>query len=134
MYKIAFYKCKGRFLDLLIRWWTKSKYSHCEIVIDNYWYSSSPRDGGVRVKVIEVDNTNWDFVDVAIDINKLNMVYLSNMNKGYDWIGILFSHILPFNINSKNRMYCSEFCAEVLGINSNITPQELYNIVNKSNT
>lgn len=31
----------------LICWWTRSKYSHVEIVIDGWCYSSSIRRGGV---------------------------------------------------------------------------------------
>ena len=48
--KIAFYKAKGNIIDKSIRLWTRSKYSHCEIVIGENWYSSSPRDKGVRAK------------------------------------------------------------------------------------
>ena len=45
--KLAFYKAKGNWIDFLVRVFTNSPYSHCELVINKDWYSSSPRDGGV---------------------------------------------------------------------------------------
>ena len=56
--KLAFYKAKGDWVDLLIRVFTNSKYSHVEIVHIKDWYSSSPRDGGVRVKQIQDDGND----------------------------------------------------------------------------
>lgn len=50
--QIAFYKAKGNWIDLATRIWTNSHYSHCEIVSNKDWYSSSPRDGGARIKQI----------------------------------------------------------------------------------
>ena len=44
--RLAFYKGKGDWVDKLVRWWTKSQYSHVEVVVGNTWISSSPRDGG----------------------------------------------------------------------------------------
>lgn len=49
--QLAFYKAKGDWVDKVIRWWTSSKYSHCEVVIGDEWFSSSPRDGGVNAKI-----------------------------------------------------------------------------------
>lgn len=39
--KLAFYKAKGNWVDLLIRVFTQSEYSHVEIVHNKDWYSSS---------------------------------------------------------------------------------------------
>jgi hypothetical protein len=38
--KLAFYKAKGNWIDLLIRVFTNSPYSHVEIVLNKDWYSS----------------------------------------------------------------------------------------------
>lgn len=73
--KLAFYKGKGNWVDLLIRVFTHSKYSHVEIVHNKDWYSSSPRDGGVRVKQIVDDGNGWDFVEVDIDKERLYQKY-----------------------------------------------------------
>ena len=124
--KIAFYKGKGGIFDKIIRWYTKSIYSHCEIILGTLSFSSSCRDNGVRVKYIEYNDINWDYNTVDIDINKLFLVFNQHNGKGYDYTGILFSHIIPVGIDNKSKVYCSEFCAEVLGIETCVTPQELY--------
>jgi hypothetical protein len=46
------YKAKGDFFNGLIRWWTGSQYSHCELIVRGVCYSSTIRDGGVRAKVM----------------------------------------------------------------------------------
>ena len=33
--KIAFYKGQGNWLNKIIRWWTKSPYSHAELILPN---------------------------------------------------------------------------------------------------
>ena len=74
--KLAFYKGKGNWVDLIIRVFTNSPYSHVEIVLNKDWYSSSPRDGGVRVKQIVDDVLGLDSPskfspqDIFILINK----------------------------------------------------------------
>ena len=50
--QLALYKAPGEWTNALIRWWTRSQYSHCELVIDGTCYSSSERDRGVRSKVM----------------------------------------------------------------------------------
>lgn len=67
--KIAFYIADGEWTDQLIRCWTNSFTSHVEIVFDDgWWFSSSPRDGGVRMKEIQIDPTvepkHWLFFEV----------------------------------------------------------------------
>lgn len=113
--KLAFYKAKGNWVDLLIRVFTNSKYSHVEIVHNKDWYSSSPRDGGVRVKQIVDDGNSWDLVEVDIDKERLYQKYREYRGRGYDFKGILLSNILPIGWHSKNKATCSEFVADVLG-------------------
>ena len=48
----------------------------------------------------------------------------------YDFIGILFSQVLPIGLHSKSRWYCSEWAATLKYDNTNISPQELYELVN----
>ena len=113
--KLAFYKAKGDWVDLLIRVFTNSKYSHVEIVHNKDWYSSSPRDGGVRVKQIQDDGNSWDFIEVDIDKERLYQKYREYKGRGYDFKAILLSNILPIGWHSKSKMTCSEFVADVLG-------------------
>lgn len=128
--QLAFYKAKGTLFDKLVRWRTKSIYSHVEIAIESDWYSSSARDGGVRIKEMTSPNPdNWDYVDIDIDLDILEAVFREHQLKGYDWLGILFTELIPLNIHQKSKTYCSEFCAEVLQLGkTNISPQDLYEI------
>jgi hypothetical protein len=114
--QLALYKAKGTLVDLAVRIWTNSPYSHCEIVVNKDWYSSSPRDGGVRVKQIIDDGNSWDFIEVDIDLERLYEVYRKHRGKGYDYKGIFFSNILGLKWHNKDKMTCSEFCADVLGL------------------
>lgn len=127
--KLAFYKAKGNWVDLLIRVFTNSKYSHVEIVCNKDWYSSSPRDGGVRVKQIQNDGNSWDFIEVNIDKERLYQKHREYKGKGYDFKGILLSNILPIGLHSKDKVTCFEFVAEVLGYAepSKYSPKDLWN-------
>ena len=125
--KLAFYKAKGNWIDLLIRVFTHSPYSHVEIVINKDWYSSSPRDGGVRIKQIVDDGNSWDFIEVDIDKERLYQKYREYKGRGYDFKAILLSNILPIGWHSKSKMTCSEFVADVLwyGNPSKFNPQDI---------
>ena len=127
--KLAFYKAKGDWIDLLIRVFTNSKYSHVEIVINKDWYSSSPRDGGVRIKQIVEDGNSWDFIEVEIDKDRLYQKYREYKGRGYDFKGILLSNILQIGWHSKNKATCSEFVADVLGYlePEKYSPQDVLN-------
>lgn len=126
--KIAFYKAKGDWVDLLVRVWTISPWEYGEIVLGKNWYSSSPRDGGVRAKQI-IDNCNsWDFIEVDIDEERLYQKYREYRGNGYDFKGIFLSNILLLGWHSKDKMTCSEFVADVLEYSepSKYSPGSLY--------
>ena len=121
--RIAFYKGKGNWKNKIIRWWTQSPYSHAELVMpDNYtWISISPLLTSVvssRIKT-DFDLENWDFVELQInDEQHKTLLEFFEDTKGcsYDWIGMIFSQLLPFNIKRKNKWYCSEWIAYALRI------------------
>ena len=113
--RLAFYKGKGTLVDKSIRLWTNSPYSHVELVIGEMWYSSSPRVGGVRKKVVVPKEGNWDYVDVDVDQEILDELFVATQGTGYDWKGIVFNEILPFSVHSDTKWYCSEWCAQALG-------------------
>ena len=127
--KLAFYKAEGNWVDLLIRVFTNSKYSHVEIVHNKDWYSSSPRDGGVRVKQIKDDGNSWDFIEVDINKERLYQKCREYRGRGYDFKGILLSNILPIGWHSKDKVTCSEFVADILGYEepSKYSPQDIFN-------
>lgn len=129
--QLAFYKAKGDWVDKVIRWWTSSKYSHCEVVIGDEWFSSSPRDGGVRSMRMEDYNAeHWDIIGYP-GVSASDVFDLFRKTKGskYDFIGILFSQVLPIGLHSSTKWYCSEWAAELKYNNTNISPQELYELV-----
>lgn len=117
-----------RFSDWLTRKLTKGKYSHCEIAVkhtlwltghhydhEEYFvcYSSSIRDGGVRKKVIDVENEKWDLVLLTgVDESQIEFYFQLTKGKRYDWwgaIGVVFG----IKENS-NKFFCSEWCANAI--------------------
>ena len=142
-YYVVFYKGKqpwtepkNKLVDFLIRKFTKSKYSHCEIAIqtkdsDGYLcFSSSFRDGGVRAKVIKLKEHHWDFIKVDVDEDKLYEFFDNTVGMKYDLLGCL--GILSNKIkHKKNEYFCSEWCAEVLGYENpeKMTPGGLYDVL-----
>ncbi|WP_244322649.1 MULTISPECIES: hypothetical protein [Pseudomonas] len=118
MIQLALYKAPGDLYDRLIRIWTRSPYSHCELILeDGRFASSSPRDGGVRAKLIEPDPAVWDFLPLPwVREEMVEELLQAEHGSGYDWIGILGSQILPVGIQSQSRWFCSEFCAQAIGL------------------
>lgn len=114
---LALYKGEGTLFNRLIRLWTRSIYSHCELVMpDGRWLSASGMDGGVRAKRIELDLAHWDLIPVPwADATRIQQLFSANEGRGYDWLGLIGSQILPITIENKRRMFCSEFCAAGLG-------------------
>jgi len=136
--KVAFYKGKGSWYSKLIRWWTKGRYSHTEIIIDGYQYSSV--EGiGVRKKKHHYDEREWDYVDIYnIDSRIIKEFYKLTFSSKYDKIGIL-GFLVPFKDRS-DEWFCSEWCSNALKISgykamwdkepNKINPNRLYRIVN----
>ena len=126
------YKGKGSVWDSSIRLWTNSIYSHCELVIDNVCYSSSIQDGGVRPKSINIYNGNWDIIQLTKfnELKALNYYQKTKSNK-YSYSDLVFNQILNTRFNNPNGQFCSEWCAEALGIpNAGIySPDKLVDLI-----
>lgn len=114
---LALYKGRGQLFNALIRAWTGSTYSHCELVMpDGRWLSASAMDGGVRAKRIAQNPDHWELIPVPWANAKLiERVFDQHKGKGYDWAGIFLSQLLGSGLHSHRRMFCSEFCAVALG-------------------
>lgn len=126
---LAFYIAEhGNLVDKAIAWWTKSKYSHVELVFDGYWYSTSPRDLKVRKKMMAPKQGHWEIVNVEIDQDYLQQFFFITQGRKYDWLGIFLSQFMPLNIHDDRRYFCSEWVATVLQIpNANrYSPEDLY--------
>ena len=145
--KIAFYIGRGKILDRLIRKWTKSRFSHVELIINGISYSSSSRDGGVRKKIINYEAENWRIFDLknVFDINIALKFLNENLGQKYDLEGIVLSQVFNLDKHSKNKYFCSELIIEalkksiadekfVLLENYNyFSPERLYNYLYKYN-
>lgn len=127
--QLWFYKAEGNFYDKLIRLVNRTKYSHVELCIDGYCYSSSPRDGGVRRKHITFSQ-HWDLIELEVtEDHKQEMLNLFERehSKAYDWLGAIKTTIRFFP-NHKDKFFCSEIIAQALGLPKpgKWTPEDLY--------
>jgi hypothetical protein len=121
--KVAFYKANGDYINKIVRWWTKSKYSHAELILPDglTWIGISPFKGSVlRAKEKKYYSTlEWDFLELEVTEQQLHVInefYESTKGCSYDWFGMLLSQCLPFHIKQKEKWYCSEWIAYALRI------------------
>tara|TARA_R110000824_G_scaffold67912_4_gene175890 strand:+ start:846 stop:1352 length:507 start_codon:yes stop_codon:yes gene_type:complete len=121
--QIAFYKGQGDFLNAIVRWWTKSVYSHAELVLpDNITYLGiNPflKSKVASRKRLLRDHTEWDMVRLDITADQLKIImefFEDTQGQRYDWLGMLLSQFLPCKIKHRKRWYCSEWIAYALRI------------------
>ncbi|WP_239700770.1 hypothetical protein [Massilia sp. 9096] len=101
----------------LVRWWTRSPYSHVELVFaDGQAASSSSMDGGVRFKAIDFDPALWDFVPLPAELAPAARAWFNaHGGQGYDYLGnvhFVFSCVG----DEKMAWFCSEAVGAALGI------------------
>ena len=148
--KVAFYHGKGNFINKLVRWWTKSDFSHAELILPDgiTWVGISPFKTSKISAVISpiYDESDWKFVSIKVNEKQLYLInQFFEMTKGcrYDWWGMILSHLFPLNIKRKGKWYCSEWIAYALRISNvvkwdvikvydrnDISPAKLYKILN----
>lgn len=121
--ELWFYRGPGRLVDKIIRWWTDSPYSHCEIVIGNLAYGASGWDNEFRVTdATKFNPDNW--VKVLVESFRGTEWLNAQLGKKYDYLGIF--GFLFFKVEDPKRWYCSEVAAAFLNIKLRpITPQDL---------
>lgn len=115
--KLALYKGKGLIGNALVRWWKRSPYSHCELVIGGICYSSSVMDGGVRSKWIDLADGKWDVIDLpwADEDGALDYFERTNGEK-YSWSSLIWSQFFGRETDEPKASFCSEWCAAALGL------------------
>jgi len=106
------------FMGKVIAWWTKSKYYHTEFIINNRWVSSMPKQG-IVIRELKPLKDKYDYKTFTFQLEYEHYTrfikWIENQEgKKYDFVGIVFSQILPFNIDSNNRWFCSELCTKAL--------------------
>jgi len=100
----------------VIAWWTRSAYSHCELVIDGWCYSSSIRDGGVRRKQIDLTQPHWTVINIDADEAKVLALFERTKGEPYGWLDLLTQQVLRTPFNDRRRWFCSEWVAAALGL------------------
>jgi hypothetical protein len=135
--KVAFYKDRTHFLDAAISWWTKGSYSHLELVFDQdgktICASSSPRDGGVRTKEIELDPEHWDIIELkGYDESAAAEWFVNHDGAKYDFAG-LFGFVLSPLPEDRSKYFCSEAVAYALGYKDawRFSPNSLYAVLSR---
>jgi len=120
MVALAFYKGRSRLFDRLVRWWTRSPYSHVELVLSvsedgmAECASSSFLDGGVRVRWMRLDGSRWDVVELpGFDADAARVWFAEHLGEGYDVLGLL-GFVWPVR-HRRRRWFCSEAIVEALG-------------------
>ena len=120
MFRAAFYKGVRPGLEGIysraVHWWTRSPYSHCEFIFsDGLSGSAAYIDGGVRLKNIVYKPEHWDFIDLPPEWEEdIRKEFETKVGLGYDILGN-FGFIFPSFDNTKNKYFCSEIMAELLG-------------------
>lgn len=125
--RLALYKARGTLFNALIRWWTGSQYSHCELVINGTCYSSSVRDGGVRAKVMALPSDKWDVIELPwADDDAVTDWFVAHERDRYGWLDLLTGQLLGMRRDSRG-VFCSEACAKALGMRNStrMSPQAL---------
>jgi hypothetical protein len=124
MLRAAFYKGTHAGLpgayNRLVRWWTRSPYSHVELLFlgGRESASSSYMDGGVRFKSIDFNPALWDFVDLPVTAEVAADAYLwfiDHAGDAYDLLGNLHFVVSAIG-DDKRKWFCSEACAAALGM------------------
>ncbi len=137
---IAFEKGNS-FSAKVIKYITKSKYSHCELIIDNKWISSDPKVGGAYVNDLRPLTDKYDYITVYVDgATKRKALGFANnqVGKKYDWCGVLCTHLFKIDRENNDKWFCSELVCTLLQKMENpqvkgakpadLTPQDLYEI------
>lgn len=101
----------------LVRWWTRSPYSHCELVFSTgHAASASFMDKGVQIRVIDFDPKRWDFIALPKDLEKTAFEWFeAHRNQPYDVLGNV-QFIVARVADDKRKWFCSESIAAALGL------------------
>ena len=107
----------------LIRWVTRSQYSHTEICFGNPFdgevecLSAEALHGGVRIKRMRLSPDRWDVLPLPdVKERDLRAFVVEYGSAGYDWIGAARSVIPFFGREHPTAWFCSEIAAHIIGI------------------
>ena len=119
MLRIAFYKAKDDFSHTLIRFFTKSIFSHCELVFsDNWCFGADPEEGTRFVQYSNLyDPSVWCLMDLPWiseeNEQRIRKFCEQEDDLKYDWSGVVLGRINPLH-NHRSKWFCSELCATAI--------------------
>ncbi|MBY0556561.1 MAG: hypothetical protein K2P77_05090, partial [Burkholderiaceae bacterium] len=115
-----------------VRRWTRSAYSHCELVFSDGWAASSSFiDDGVRFKQIQFDPEHWDFIELPAALEHTARAWFEeHEGDRYDLWGNVRFIVSPVH-DSRQAWFCSEAVAVALGIPDawRFDPGALYSVL-----
>jgi hypothetical protein len=101
--------------------------------MDGEGYTSTARDGGVRRKKIDFNDTEtWDLVEVPwAQAVEVKTYFADTKGTKYSVALLLLDQFFNFNLAPKGASFCSEWCATALLIPSPAiySPNSLYNLL-----
>ncbi|TFL20249.1 hypothetical protein [Jannaschia formosa] len=125
-YYVAFYRGKGTMADRIVRWATRSPFSHCELILTDRTprrgdtvrcISASGRDGGVRIKDIRLTPGKWDIYAVPWAPADAWARAEAKLGQPYELWTMVLSQLFNFRKNARDKWFCSELVAHALGLN-----------------
>jgi hypothetical protein len=134
---LALYKGKGNWVNSIIRWRSQSIYSHCELIVDGWMYSSTVRDGGVRCKIGYLPEEEWDIIPIHFNNGESILSHYSETkNNPYGWRDLAQSQIFGRSTADDKGDFCSEWCAAAIGLPNaaTYTPERLGEVVRWANS
>ena len=129
--QLAMYKGKGKIGNKPVRLWTRSQYSHCELVIGDMWYSSSLMDKGVRRKQVILNPEHWLLVPLPDNLEAGALAYFERTkDESYSWLDLVRSQMLNLAADEPGAAFCSDWCAAALGLpnSTSYSPKTLLGI------
>ena len=117
--RIAFQRNDKSITAKLICWWTKSPFSHCELVFsDGSMFSSDPSDNGTRyLQNMHLTYNDWEVLDIqtsSVQEKIIRDFCDSELHCRYDWWGIFCSQVIRWQREDPTKWFCSEVCTAAL--------------------
>ena len=124
-YWIAFYRGRGRVMDHVVRFATRSPWSHCELIRQETrprrgdtvtCLSASGRDRGVRIKEITLEDGKWDIYEVPWAPPETWDRAAAKLGQPYELWPLFLSQLFNFRRHCRDQWFCSELIAHALGL------------------
>lgn len=101
--------------------WTRSKYVHSKVLIDDTWIHATLE--GVKLekfKEEDLKDEKFDFVEIdnvylsEDQYNQLQFFMKSVEGASYDWMQIFLSQFIRFGVDHLSKWTCSELATKIL--------------------